>query len=183
MEALPGPETAAGKVARALFGARGDLLVNVIIVVALLSTVNALLPMAARILFAMGSDGLFSRISTRVNAGGTPTVALGLSAGVAGIFVATGTFEAVLGILAVFFVANYLLSFTALILLRRRQPDVPRPYRAWGYPWTTLIAIAGSLAFLIAAIQADSQTAMLTGALIAASVPVYLLIRRAGRTA
>jgi APA family basic amino acid/polyamine antiporter len=183
MGALPGPETAAAKVARALFGGRGDLLVNVVIVVALLSTVNALLPMAARILFAMGNDGLFSRTATRVNAGGTPTVALGLSAGVAMLFVATGTFETVLGILAVFFVANYLLSFIALVLLRRRQPDAPRPYRAWGYPWTTFIAIVGSLAFLIAAIKADPQTAMLTGALIAAGVPVYLLIRRARRMA
>ena len=183
MEALPGGETAAAKVARTLFGGRGDLLVNIVIVVALLSTVNALLPMAARILFAMGSDGLFSRVATRVNPGGTPTVALALSAAVALLFVATGTFNAVIGVLSVFFVANYLLSFVALLLLRRRLPDAPRPYRAWGYPWTTILAIVGSLAFLVAAIKADSQTALLTGALVAAGVPVYLLIRRARRAA
>ena len=178
LDALAGQPLAAGAVADSLFGARGNEIVNWIVVVALLSSVNALLPMAARVLYAMSTDGLFSRIATRVNSGGTPTVALGASALIAGAFILSGTFEAVIALLAVFFVANYALSFIALILLRRRAPAAPRPYRAWGYPFTTLIALGGSLAFLGATIAGDPITAGKAGMVLALSYPAYRLVRR-----
>jgi APA family basic amino acid/polyamine antiporter len=183
LSALAGKPLAAGAVAETLFGARGNQIVSGMVVVLLLSTVNALLPMAARVLYAMSSDGLFSRLGTRVNSGGTPTVALGLSAVVAMAFILTGTFEAVIALLTVFFVANYALSFIALILLRRRAPEAPRPYRAWGYPWTTAIALVGSLAFLVATMVGDPGTALKAGIVLAVSWPVYALGRRARRTA
>lgn len=178
LSALAGQPLAAGAVADAIFGARGGDVVNGIVVIALLSSVNAFLPMCSRILFAMSTDGLFSRLGARVNAGGTPTVALALSALVAVGFILTGTFASVIALLAVFFVANYVLSFIALIVLRRRVPDAPRPYRAWGYPWTTAVALAGSIAFLVATIVADPGTAIKAGAALAISWPVYLIVRR-----
>ena len=61
--------------------------------------------------------------------------------------------------LAFFFVANYTLSFISVFVLRRREPDRPRPYRAWGYPWTTGLALAGSVAFLAGAVASDTRTA------------------------
>jgi basic amino acid/polyamine antiporter, APA family len=182
LEALAGQPLAAGAVANALFGARGDDVVNAIVVIALLSSINALLPMAARVLYAMSTDGLFSRVATRVNAGGTPTVALGASALVAAAFILSGTFEAVIALLAVFFVANYALSFIALILLRRRAPEAARPYRAWGYPFTTLIALGGSLAFLVATVAGDPVTAGKAGMVLALSYPAYRLLRRSRST-
>jgi APA family basic amino acid/polyamine antiporter len=178
LEALAGQPLAAATVATALFGTRGDAIVSAIVVIALLSSVNALLPMSARVLFAMSADGLFSRIGTRVNRGGTPTIALASSAIVAIAFILTGTFEAVIALLAVFFVANYVLSFVALILLRRRAPDAVRPYRAWGYPFTTLIALGGSIAFLVATVVGDPATAVKAAVVGAVSYPVYRLIRR-----
>ncbi len=182
LEALAGQPLAAGAVANALFGSRGDEVVNGIVVIALLSSINALLPRAARVLYAMSTDGLFSRVATRVNAGGTPTVALGASALVAAAFILSGTFEAVIALLAVFFVANYALSFIALILLRRRAPQVARPYRAWGYPFTTLVALGGSLAFLVATVAGDPMTAGKAGMVLALSYPAYRLLRRSPST-
>ena len=177
LSALAGQPLAAGAVAGALFGARGDEIVSAIVVIALLSSVNALLPMSARVLFAMSTDGLFSRIGTRVNAGGTPTAALALSALIAIAFILTGTFEAVIALLAVFFVMNYVLSFIALLLLRRRAPEAPRPYRAWGYPFTTLIALGGSVAFLVATVVGDPGTAVKAAVVGAVSYPVYRMVR------
>ena len=174
---IAGQPLAAGAVADALFGPRGGDVVNGLVVIALLSSVNAFLPMCSRILFAMSTDGLFARVGARVNAGGTPTVALALSAIVAIGFILTGTFAAVIALLAVFFVANYVLSFIALFLLRRRAPDAPRPYRAWGYPWTTLIALGGSLAFLVATVVGDPRTAMKALVVLVVSGPVYLAVR------
>ena len=46
-----------------------------------------------------------------------------------------------------FFVANYTLSYSSLFVLRKKEPDMERPYRAWGYPWTTGIALAASVCF------------------------------------
>ena len=182
LETLAGQPLAAGVVADSLFGARWNEIVNWIVVIALLSSVNALLPMAARVLYAMSTDGLFSRVATRVNSGGTPTVALGASAVVAAAFILSGTFQAVIALLAVFFVANYALSFIALILLRRRAPGAPRPYRAWGYPFSTAVALGGSLAFLGATIAGDPATAGKAGMVLALSYPAYRLVLRSRPT-
>jgi amino acid transporter len=102
----------------------------------------------------MSCDRLFFRQAARVNAGGTPVVALFLST-LTGITFILGSFERVIAMLSIFFVANYTLSYTSLFVLRRREPDMPRPYRAWGYPWTTAVALAASAIFLVAALGAE----------------------------
>ena len=74
--------------------------------------------------------------------------------------------------------ANYVLAFAAVFVLRRREPETPRPYRAWGYPWTTGAALLGSLAFLAGAVAGDMRTTLYALAVLAASVPAYLLAAR-----
>ena len=75
-------------------------------------------------------------------------------------FIVTGTFEAVIAKLAFFFVANYTLSFIMLFVLRCREPDAPRPYRAWGHPFTTGLAVLASLAFLVGAVASDPRNSL-----------------------
>jgi APA family basic amino acid/polyamine antiporter len=175
--AIAGEEFAAGAVASALFGDRGGLLLRVLTIVSMLSAVNANHLMASRVLFAMGRDGLVGRPPAIVNAGGTPTVALLLSTVVAMLFIMFGrTFEKVITLLAFFFIANYTLSFISLIVLRRREPDRPRPYRAWGYPWTTALALMGSVAFLIGAVAGDTRNSIYALLLLAASYPAFRLV-------
>ena len=177
--AIAGEEFAAGAVARALFGDYGGLLLRVLTIVSMLSAVNAYHLMASRVLFSMGRDGLVGGPAARVNAGGTPTVALLISTVVAVLFIMFGrTFEKVITLLVFFFIANYTLSFISLIVLRRREPDRPRPYRAWGYPWTTALALLGSVAFLIGAVAGDTRNSIHALLLLAASYPVFRLIGR-----
>src|SRR5258707_10881692 len=107
---------------------------------ALFSSINALHLMGTRVIYAMSRDRLFFHQVTRVNKGGTPTVALFLSA-LVGVIFAIGRFERVIAMLAFFFVTNYMLSFISLFILRARDPHTERPYRAWGYPWTTALAL------------------------------------------
>jgi len=155
--------------------------------VSLLSAVNANTLMATRVLFAVSRDGLVSRWAARVNPGGTPTAALAAGTAVAVAFIATGTFEAVIEMLAYFFVANYTLSFLSLFVLRHREPQAERPYRAWGYPWTTGLVLLGSVAFLVGAVIADLKDtsaarhySIYALALLVLSYPAYRLLRRAG---
>jgi APA family basic amino acid/polyamine antiporter len=83
----------------------------------------------------------------------------------------------VLTIVAFFFVANYILSFISLFVLRWREPEKPRPYRAWGHPWTTGLALVGSLLFLAGAIASDTTNSGYALLLFALSYPVFRLIK------
>jgi APA family basic amino acid/polyamine antiporter len=179
VDALAGQDFAAGAVATAVLGARGDYLLRIVTIVSLLSAVNANHLMASRVLFAMSRDRLFWSRGAVVNPGGTPTTALLLSTIVAVLFIVFGrTFQQVITVLAFFFIANYTLSFTSLFVLRRREPQRERPYRAWGYPWTTALALLGSIAFLAGAIAGDTRNSVYALILLAASYPAYLIVRR-----
>jgi APA family basic amino acid/polyamine antiporter len=132
--------------------------------------------MATRDVFAMSRDDLFWKRAAVVNEGGTPTIALALSLLVSLMFIILGEkFETVITVLAFFFVVNYILSFVSLFVLRWREPDKPRPYRAWGYPVTTGLALLGSLFFLVGAIRADTKNSVYALVLLAISYPVFRL--------
>ncbi|HEV2905609.1 MAG TPA: APC family permease, partial [Pyrinomonadaceae bacterium] len=177
MSKLAGEPLAAGAVAREIFGQRGDSTVRLLAIISILSTVNAYTLTSPRILYAMSCDQLFHHRATRVNKGGTPTVTLLISTLCAVLFILNAKFSAILAALAFFFVANYSMGYLSLIILRRREPDLPRPYRAWGYPWTTLLVLFGSVAFLIGAIIGDRKNSLVALAILAASYPLYLLVK------
>jgi len=176
MSQLAGEKFAAGAVANKIFGVYGDKTIRVLAILSLLSTINAYTLTAPRILYAMSCDELFARRATRVNKGGTPTVTLLISTVVAVLFIFR-SFEQVLAALAFFFVANYTMAYLSLIVLRVREPDLPRPYRAWGYPWITGIVLIGSIAFLVGAVISDQRHSLFALAILAVSVPIYLVVR------
>ncbi|HEX6099168.1 MAG TPA: APC family permease [Thermoanaerobaculia bacterium] len=175
---IAGSNFAAGVVVDRIFGSAGQNLLRALVVLILLSAVSSNVLMAPRVIYAMAKDGLFWRGAREVNRGGTPDVALMISSMLAAAFIVTNTFETVIAKLAFFFVANYALSFTALFVLRRREPGAPRPYRAWGHPFTTALALLASLAFLGGAVAGDTKSSLWAIGLLAASVPVYLVVKR-----
>ena len=167
-----------GAAAEAIFGRYGDRVFRVLTILSMLSAINAYHLMATRVLFAMSRDNLLAKSVTRVNKGGTPTVALFLSTTAAVLFILFGkTFGTVITVLAFFFVANYTLSFISVFVLRRREPERTRPYRAWGYPWTTALALIGSVAFLCGAVASDTRNSIYALLLLAASYPAFLLTK------
>jgi basic amino acid/polyamine antiporter, APA family len=174
---LAGQPFAAGTVAGVIFGVWGDPVFRTIVIVSMLSGINSNQLMATRVLYAMSRDGLLTTRTAVVNDGGTPTIALLISGIVAVLFVAFGqTFGRLITVLAFFFVANYALSFLSVFVLRRREPDKPRPYRAWGYPWTTALALAGSVAFLAGAVASDTTNSLIALVVLGASYPAFRLI-------
>jgi APA family basic amino acid/polyamine antiporter len=95
----------------------------------------------------------------------------------AALLIASGRFEDIIAIAAILVAAMYCMNYIAVIVLRRREPQLPRPFRAWGYPVTTVLVLAGSLAFLIAAIHDDRLSALRAAALLALAVPAYAGMR------
>ncbi len=178
---MAGETLVAGAAAEAVFGIRGDRILRGIMIVSLLSMANAVLMMGARTPWAMSRDGLLWAGATRVNAGGTPVVTLAASAALAIGFVLTGTFEQVLAVLAFFFVLNYTLSFVSLFVLRRREPELARPYRAFGFPWIAGLLLLVAVAFLVGTVVGDRANGLKALALLALSYPAYRLFARLRR--
>ena len=179
---VAGKDLALGAAAQVIFGAHGDQIFRSLMIVSLLSAVNACHLMATRVLFAMSRDGLFASQVAQVNKGGTPTLSLLISAIITVLFILTGTIDQVLAVMAFFFVSNYVVSFAAVFALRRREPDRARPYRAWGYPWTTGLSLIGSIAFLAGAVKSDTRNSIYALALLAASYPTFHLLKRLARS-
>ncbi len=178
MREIAGNNFALGLAAERIFGRFGDPVIRSIMVISLLSCINACVLFSTRVLYTMSRDALFFRHASRVNPGGTPAVSLFLSA-IAGILFVLGSFERVIAMLAFFFVANYTLSFVSLFVLRRREPNLSRPYRAWGYPWTSAAALGGSLLFLTGAMVTDREYTPYALGLLLLSYPLFLLLKAA----
>ena len=173
---IAGDTFSLGTAAERIFGAYGDPIIRGIMVISLFSCLNANQLFACRILYRMSFDGLFFRGFSAVNAGGTPALSLLLST-LVGILFVLGSFERVIAMLSFFFVANYALTYTSLFVLRKKQPLMERPYRAWGYPWTTGIALGGSILFLVGSIVTDRHNAPLALLLLILSYPVFRIMK------
>jgi len=179
MTELVGKEFAAGEAAQVLFGRYGDPIFRWLTILSMLSAVNACHLMNTRVLFAMARDGLFVKRAADVNHGGTPSLALLIHVLGTLVFIVFGqTFEQVITVVAFFFVANYSLSFISVFVLRHREPEKDRPYRAWGYPWTTALVLGCSILFLVGAVASDTKNSVYALVILAVSYPVFRLIKK-----
>jgi APA family basic amino acid/polyamine antiporter len=147
-----------------------------VLLLSLLGAVSALIMLTARVPFALAEDGLLPNGVARVNRGGTPDVSLMLTAAVVLLLIVTGTFGSVLALAAFFFVLQYATSFTSLFVLRRREPNLERPYRAIGYPVIPAIVLLGAIAFLVGSFVSDRANTLKSIAVLLASYPVYRLV-------
>ena len=182
MNEIAGNTFVLGTVANRVFGSLGDPIIRSIMVVSMLSCLNANQLFCTRTLYAMSCDRLFFRSATTVNAGGTPTISLLLSTIVGVLFLTISflgedAFKRIIAMLSFFFVANYTLSYASVFVLRKREPEMPRPYRAWGYPWLTGIALVASVLFLIGSIATDRKNAPLALGMLILSYPVYRVMK------
>ncbi|HKQ62790.1 MAG TPA: APC family permease [Candidatus Polarisedimenticolaceae bacterium] len=141
-------------------GPGGRQLITALSLLSLLPLLNAILMIGTRILFALGRDGLFWSSTSQVNAGGTPGVATAVTTAIAVTLIATGTFQKLIAMASFFLAANYCVSCLALVVLRRREPTLSRPFRAWGYPWSAGLVVLGAVAFLVGALAGDTLNAV-----------------------
>jgi len=175
---MAGDPFVAASVGQQLFGDRGDLVIRLLVLISILSGMNAIILMAPRVLLAMSRDRLLPAALQTVNRGGTPTVAHWTTIGLVAGFILSGTVNSVLALCAFFFVFNYTLSFVSVFALRRKEPETPRPFRVPGFPFTTGLALLGSLAFLGGSVVSDWSHSWKSMVLLALSYPVYRVLER-----
>ena len=168
IEVLSEANLPAADAARSVLGQRGGQVISAVALISRLGLINTVVMAAPRILFGLSRDQLMPAALSGVNPGGTPTAALVLTSGCAGLLVLGGSFDHLLGMGAFLYVALPLSGIAAQLWLRRQQPELPRPFLSWGYPVTPWLVGAGSLAFLIGAIVSDTADSLLALALVGA---------------
>ncbi len=154
-------------------GSRAGQIITLLSIISLPSVINAVLLIATRILYALSRDGLFSGRWAAVNPAGTPVACMLASTTLGIALILSGTFEKLVAVAAIVMVFVYGSGFLSLLVLRKHEPNLPRPYRAWGYPWTPLIALVFSGVFLSGSVVSDPPNSFYAIALIGVSYPVY----------
>jgi basic amino acid/polyamine antiporter, APA family len=179
MSRLAGSKFAGADALTLIFGELGGQILTVLALLSLIGIINALAMMQPRIMFALGRDGLFTSRAAAVNKGGTPVFALLMTAGIAILFSAVGSFEVLLGI-ATFFVATFtFLTIISLFILRRREPNTPRPFSTWGYPFAPLVMLVFAVLLLLGYIYSNPSPSLYALGLLAISYPTFRLANRA----
>lgn len=178
---LAGSELPAAEAARLVLPRGGAELVTILSIFMMLSLLNNVTLMAPRVLFAIGRDGLFTNKAAVVSAGGTPRMALLLTSVITVITILSGTFQQVIALYSVLFLVCYVSAFLAVLVLRHREAELPRPYKALGYPVSTVVVLAGSVAFLIAAVVEDPRSGIISAVFVGACAPVYAWLARGRR--
>jgi APA family basic amino acid/polyamine antiporter len=128
----------------------------------------------SRVPYAMAADGMFfkplAKLSPRTR---VPVNAVLAQAGWASVLAISGTFDTLTDSVVFASCLFYALSAAAVIIFRVREPDLPRPFRTWGYPFTPVIFVLVSVALLASALYATPKQALLGVGVIALGVPFY----------
>ena len=165
----------------ALFGRVGVVLVSIFVMISAFSSLNGTMLASPRIFFAMADDGLLLRAMGRVHPEyQTPYVAILFSALLGMTLVMSRSFEAITNMFVLAIWPFYAFSIAAIFRLRRLRPDLPRPYRAIGYPVIPAIFVVAVAAFVLNALVQEPVPTIVTFALILAGVPVYVFTVRRG---
>jgi APA family basic amino acid/polyamine antiporter len=90
---------------------------------------------------------------------------------------ASGSFERLLTWVGILNYATYCAALAAVVVLRRREPGLPRPFAVRPFPWLTVAALAGGAVLLAGAVAADLRSTLEGLALVAAGYPVFVLSR------
>jgi basic amino acid/polyamine antiporter, APA family len=142
VDQLSGQIDVAVIVGKHMFGDLGGRVVGALICVGLVSSISAMMWIGPRVTVAMGEDIPMLRIFGRRSERGVPTAAILFQLGVATMMLVTQSFEAVLDLIQFSLLACSFLTVLGVIKLRITHPDLPRPYRAWGYPVTPIVFLS-----------------------------------------
>jgi APA family basic amino acid/polyamine antiporter len=160
-------------------GPPGAILTSFVIFISAVGVLNAQLLNYPRIPFALAQDGLFfHRIAHVSETRRTPSNAIMLIGIWASILVLAGSYTEILGFVA--FVIHFFicLAVLAVIILRNREPELVRPYKVWGYPWTPVMFLIVSAGYLINLIATKPASVLIGVAIVLAGLPFYWYWKR-----
>ena len=159
--------------AEVMFGGTGATIMAVLIMISTFGCNNGLILAGARVYYAMASDGLFFKRAASLNRNSVPAFALVAQAAWTSVLCLSGSYGDLLDYVVTVVLVFYILTIIGIFVLRRRQPDAERPYKAFGYPVLPIVyCVAATL--IIAALVIDKTVAAGIGlGIVATGIPVY----------
>jgi len=163
-----------------MFGASGATIMAIAILISTFGCNNGLILAGARVYYAMARDGLFFRKAGVLNKRRVPAVALILQSVWTALLCLTGTYGQLLDYVIFAALVFYVLTTIGLFILRAKRPDVPRPYKALGYPVlpALYIALAAGVMVLILLSPTSRFQAVSGLVIVLIGIPVYYLWRK-----
>src|SRR5690606_14617340 len=179
---IPLPQIAGHELALAgamdtAWGAGSGTVVIVAAVLFLLAHQNINYMTGPRTLYAMAQDGFSTRRASTVGRHGNPVFAVFLTWVGAAALIIAGGFEFLLNLCSLFFVVLYSALLVGVLLLRRREPDAERPWRAWGHPWSTVLCLLAWMLIAVIMAVGAPDSAISAALLTTVSIPVYLAVQ------
>jgi len=162
-----------------LGGAAAAAAVAVFAMISVSSCANAGIMSAPRVLFALSRDGLLPGVFQSVNKGGSPSVATAVTAVAAIAIALTGSFNLAFGLIATLQSAAFILVILSLFVLRKREPDLVRPFRAIGYPWLPAIVLCVNVGLFALFLNANRIGGIYAALLWLLCIPFATIARRA----
>ncbi len=176
---MPGRPLIAADVAEALIGPTGAVFVAAAVAVSTFGTLNGSMMTGPRVFYAMAEDKLFFKAFAKVHpVHGTPGGAILLSIGLGVVFVSFQGFAELADQFVIGIWPFYALSVAAVLVLRRRRPDLARPYRTWGYPVVPLLFLLAAVYLLGNYAIRETGKFALDVAIVLSGVPVFWLWQR-----
>jgi basic amino acid/polyamine antiporter, APA family len=167
-----------------LVGPGGAAAMAVMVMISVLGALNGSILVNPRVFYAMAREGLLFQPLGRIHPRWqTPHVSITIFALLALVFVWTRSFEQLIEAFVLGVWPFLALAVAAVMVLRRRNPGLPRPYRTPGYPWVPLVFLVGVLVIVISALLQHPVTTLAGIGLTLVGVPIYLVGRRVGARA
>lgn len=132
-----------------IFGNVGTIIIALMIMVSTFGCNNGLILAGARVYYTMAKDGLFFKPAGELNKYAVPQWALWVQGIIACLWSMSGKYGQLLDMISFVVVIFYVMTIIGIFILRRKRPDVPRPYKAFGYPFLPAIYILMGISFSI----------------------------------
>jgi APA family basic amino acid/polyamine antiporter len=180
--ALAGQLDVASVAGRHIFGDLGGRIVGAMICVGLVSSISAMMWIGPRVMMTMGEDIPALRVFSRRSTSGAPAYAILFQLAVANLMLFTRSFEAVLDFIQFSLLFCSFFTVLGMVRLRITRPDLPRPYRAWGYPVTPLVFLLVTLFMMYYLLTERPLQSLLGVAIMVFGLVIYAAFhhRRAG---
>jgi basic amino acid/polyamine antiporter, APA family len=176
--AFPPSDRLATTAANKIFGSSGTIIIAVLIMVSTFGCINGLVLAGARVYYTMAKDGLFFKKAGTLNANAVPQWALWAQCVVACLLCLSGGYGNLLDMISFVVVIFYVLTILGIFILRKKQPDVERPYKAFGYPVLPALYIIMGTAFCVLLLIFKTKYAAWGLAITLAGIPLYYLAAR-----
>ncbi|GAO42115.1 APC family permease [Flavihumibacter petaseus] len=166
--------------AHVIFGNAGTYIIAVMIMVSTFGCNNGLILAGARVYYTMAKDGLFFKKAGTLNDNNVPGFALWLQGIFAAAWSLSGQYGQLLDMISFVVVGFYILTIAGIFILRRKRPDLERPYKAFGYPVLPALYILMGLAFCILLIIFKPEYTWPGLIITLLGIPIYYLISKRG---